>query len=331
MADNNKSFESTTSSITGECWDPSMVADSQDLQADRMHMWADLRKNNEEIETNHVNQDTEAVCIVQLPHQVAKDMRGNEEEPRPAVLSPIMSSRSDSTMPPPRPPVQPPFSSPMLSTNIAPSSTQGTGPTNVHPSFDPQANGSLPFPLNPQFIYRGDSSRSSNDVSNHTLLVWLENMEEIMGKKVDEILTVVKNLQGTTEMANESVAEPNESQASDVETASASAAGTSGDYAAAEYEPNEARKITLCEKLTVKEIQAFAHLNEISLNGVRGKKEMAKKVHSLYAKDKERLAFLHMKLSKDNLISIYKEEGTTDTYNKTKEEMVQTLYPNILF
>ena len=152
-----------------------------------------------------------------------------------------------------------------------------------------------------------------------------------MGKKVDEILTVVKNFQGTTEMANEPVAEPNKSQAPDVETASASAPGTSGDYAAAEYEPSEARKITLCEKLTVKEIQAFARLNEISLNGVRGKKEMAKKVHSLYAKNKESLAVLYMKLLKDDLISICKEQGIMDTYNKTKEEMVQTLYPDILF
>ena len=137
MADNNKSFESTTSSITRECLDPRMILDSQDLQADRMHMFADLRKNNEKMETIHANQDTEDVCLVQLPPQVAKKMRGNEEEPRPAVLSPIMSSRSNSTMPPPRPPVQPPFASPMLSTNIAPSSTQGTGPTNVHLSFDP--------------------------------------------------------------------------------------------------------------------------------------------------------------------------------------------------
>ena len=142
----------------------------------------------------------------------------------------------------------------------------------------------------------GFSNHDSNQITNHTLLKKLVKVEDELGKKIDEVLSIVKNLSPT-----------------DVETPGnttlTEASGSSIAVERVKYTPTKDFELILCNKLTKKETYIFATKNSISLDSVKGKKEMVEKVCSYYAQDRQLIAALHLKLPKTSLIEIFQEQG----------------------
>ena len=116
----------------------------------------------------------------------------------------------------------------------------------------------------------GFSNHDSNQITNHTLLKKLVKVEDELGKKIDEVLSIVKNLTGVEIVRGvEAETEPSTLYPTDVETPGnttlTEASGSSTAVERVKYTLTKDFELILCNNLTKKEISIFATKNIISL------------------------------------------------------------------